>query len=855
MTRTRCLAPMALTALAVGLCSSSSFGQVQLTEIFINPPGTDGGQESVEIRGSAGGSLAGYYLLVIEGDTTGAGVVDQVVDLGSFSFGTNGLFLLRDSATVLSPAPAAETSVGIFDFNPDIENGSNTYLVGFGIAPTVGTDLDTNNDGTLENTLVGFTVTDAFGLRDSGATDTVYGEDFGGVDLIPTFDPHAAYRVIGCDGSSLGWTAGTVTGAAPGPYVWNVTTGWGAGSIPALIAGQAMDLGRLNRVLTDDLNSNGTPDCNDIVDTDGDGVEDSIDNCPTVPNPRQEDSDLDGLGDACDSIDSDGDGIEDEFDNCPGTANPGQEDGDRDGIGDVCDNCVRVPNPGQEDTDVDGIGDACEKIGDPDADLDGVFDPIDNCVNTFNPGQEDVDGDGVGDVCDNCANTPNADQLDGDADGVGDACDNCPTFPNLGQLDSDGDGIGDGCDALLDQNGDNAQDDVRLTEVLINPPGTDDGQESIELMSAPSLSLNGWWIITVDGDANAAGLVDERISLAGVTAGANGLTLLRDGSGVILPAPAGGTTVVTLGFNPNIENGSNTFVLGFGVPPAIGFDVDLNDDGVLDNVPVGFFAYEAVGIKETDAGNNFSYAAGFGSAGEDYGVFTFTPDILYRVIDCSGSLSWAGSDVLGTNPGGPYSIAAVENFGGIPLFTGQTADLGHVNAPFGADHDGDGLGDCADLCPDVAGSNADTDGDGVGDDCDNCPLVPNADQADGDNDGIGDACEIVDTDADGVADDLDNCPTVANPFQEDQDGDGAGDACDNCPTVSNPLQEDANRNGIGDACEVPDCPADFDNDGDVDAADLAVLLGAWGGPAGDLDGDLDTDGADLAVLLGAWGAC
>jgi hypothetical protein len=26
----------------------------------------------------------------------------------------------------------------------------------------------------------------------------------------------------------------------------------------------------------------------------------------------------------------------------------------------------------------------------------------------------------------------------------------------------------------------------------------------------------------------------------------------------------------------------------------------------------------------------------------------------------------------------------------------------------------------------------------------------------------------------------------------------------------------------------PDCPADFDGDGDVDAADLAVLLGSWG---------------------------
>ena len=53
----------------------------------------------------------------------------------------------------------------------------------------------------------------------------------------------------------------------------------------------------------------------------------------------------------------------------------------------------------------------------------------------------------------------------------------------------------------------------------------------------------------------------------------------------------------------------------------------------------------------------------------------------------------------------------------------------------------------------------------------------------------------------------------------------------------------------------PECPADFDGDGDVDAADLLHLLGAWGTPNGDVDGDGDTDTADLLALLGAWGAC
>ena len=44
------------------------------------------------------------------------------------------------------------------------------------------------------------------------------------------------------------------------------------------------------------------------VDGDGDGVDDPADNCVTVANTDQLDTDADGFGDVCD-LDDDGDGI------------------------------------------------------------------------------------------------------------------------------------------------------------------------------------------------------------------------------------------------------------------------------------------------------------------------------------------------------------------------------------------------------------------------------------------------------------------------------------------------------------------------------------------------------------------
>ena len=231
-----------------------------------------------------------------------------------------------------------------------------------------------------------------------------------------------------------------------------------------------------------------------ILDSDGDGLNDPEDNCPSDANADQADMDSDRVGDVCDN-DTDGDGVENSSDcapidnskwrnkaypiadfdddgiydwvspqavacygsivpnnysetngadNCPFTQNPNQEDTDGDVVGDTCDNCPSIANANQADSDFDGIGDAC-----------------DNCPSVRNPKQADIDYDGEGDACDqgpdidsdditdsedNCVYVANPSQDDRDGDGIGDACDNCVSLSNVDQMDNDGDGVGNVCD-------------------------------------------------------------------------------------------------------------------------------------------------------------------------------------------------------------------------------------------------------------------------------------------------------------------------------------------------------------------------------------------------------------------------
>ncbi|MEO8224313.1 MAG: thrombospondin type 3 repeat-containing protein [Gammaproteobacteria bacterium] len=102
-----------------------------------------------------------------------------------------------------------------------------------------------------------------------------------------------------------------------------------------------------------------------------------------------------------------------------------------------------------------------------------------------------------------------------------------------------------------------------------------------------------------------------------------------------------------------------------------------------------------------------------------------------------------------------------------------------------------------------------------------------------------------DADGDGVGDSADNCPNVANADQLDNDLDGRGNVCDNCRNLANntgiAAQCDSDNDGFGNRCD-----GDLNNNGSVNAQDTALYrlqLGQLSSPPTYNKADLNCTGA------------
>lgn len=498
------------------------------------------------------------------------------------------------------------------------------------------------------------------------------------------------------------------------------------------------------------------------ADTDGDGICDAMDNCPSFNNQLIGSACNDGL--ACT--------INDKIDvncNCTGQAAP---DSDSDG---VCDALDAAPNePCTADGTIDGVEPAAwTGSSNNDCDTDGItlgqgdLDDFVFCINQYGLLPE------ASCLCGSSAKT-GAGRYYSNV-GVGNPPQNSGGFPD-GQVT----GSISGADKVtlsfpyLAKN----------TEICFTL-----GFNNIDGIAAITLNDIGSYLFN-----NTAGILNydlQQFCINTIEEGPQLIDISNEGSGVI---KVDGATYEYCecgisdqeALSPDCLCPSNQFQSTSIFVSQTGMNNAANGAGEPDNSFTGLLSWAdtlVLDYPQLEPSSKICVTGGFSDvtgvlhfvqSGQTYSFSNDTGDTTYAPQE----FCFVVPDVLTDN------LLSITEFGG-----GHTKIDGSIvyscntclaNAP---DSDGDGICDANDPCPNSP--NDDSDNDGICDDLDICLGFD--DTIDYDNDGVPNGCDVC----------------AAGDDSLDNDGDGVPNACDQCPGYDDSI--DSDNDGIPNACDSVPC--------------------------------------------------
>ncbi|WP_430647078.1 ExeM/NucH family extracellular endonuclease [Agromyces sp. GXS1127] len=181
-----------------------------------------------------------------------------------------------------------------------------------------------------------------------------------------------------------------------------------------------------------------------------------------------------------------------------------------------------------------------------------------------------------------------------------------------------------------------------INEFSASTAGTD--VEYVEILVEPGTDVSGYRVLEIEGDSPVTGTVDEVISFGSVDDGGRSLAWL--------PANA-------------LENGTVSLLLVSGFTGAVNDDLDVDDDGVIDDV-AGLEILDTVAVHD---GGEFDLAYGDTVLTELYDGLAFAPGGASRIpdgVDTGTTADWVRNDF---------------NLAGIPGYTGSLVDGEAANTP------------------------------------------------------------------------------------------------------------------------------------------------------------------------------